>query len=187
MPMKKEMTLTELKKNLSSVSNTELIKILCHLYKNSDIAEKMINVAILGSDYEKRLLEQYKEKMDERFFPNDIVRTGFSLSWTKSLIGEFKKICTTDEHILDLQLYFVECGTDFTNTYGDINMKFYDSMCSVYHTVVEAVNKHENDYLYRKFEDRLYSIVKESRHIGWGFHDYVADQFLNIQWREETE
>lgn len=185
MPMKKEMTLTELKKHLSNVSAAELKKLLCHLYKNSDIAEKMINLAVLGSDYEENLLEQYKEKMYKVFFPNDIVRTGFSLSGAKSLIGEFKKIGVTDEHILDLQLYYVESGTDFTNTFGDIDMKFYDSMCSVYHMVVQAVNKYENDSLYQKFEDRLYRIVNETRGIGWGFHDYVSEQFLSILWREE--
>lgn len=185
MPMKKEMTLTELKRNLSNIDETEIKKLLCNIYKNSEIAEKMINVFILGSDYEEKLLDQYKEKMYKVFFPNDIMRAGFSLSWAKSLIGEFKKICTEKEYILDLQLYYVECGTDFTNTFGDIDMKFYDSMCSVYHTVIQAVNNHEDDHLYQQFEGRLYSIVKETGGIGWGYHDYVSEQFFSIPWREE--
>lgn len=108
-----------------------------------------------------------------------------SVFLAKSLISEFKKIVTTNENILDLQLYYVECGTAFTNTFGDIEMKFYDSMCSVYHRVVQAVNKHETDDLYRKFKERLYSIVCDTRNIGWGFHDYVTELFYSIPWREE--
>lgn len=185
MPKKKEMTINDLKKHLTEFNETELKKLLCHLYKNSDLAEKMINVFILGSVYEEKLLEQYKEKMYGVFFPDNIVRSGFSLSWAKSLISEFKKIVTSNEKILDLQLYYVECGTDFTNTFGDIDMKFYDSMCSVYHTVVQAVNKHENDDLYLKFKDRLYSIVYDTRNMGWGFHDYVSEVFNCIPWRAE--
>jgi len=183
--MKKEMTLTDLKRYLSNIDDTEIKKLICHIYKNSEMAEKMINVLILGSEYEEKLLNQYKEKMYKVFFPNDIMRAGFSLSWAKSLIGEFKKICTETEYVLDLQLYYVECGTDFTNTFGGIDMKFYDSMCSVYHTVIQAVNNHENDHLYQKFEGRLYSIVKETEGIGWGYHDYVSEQFFSISWREE--
>lgn len=184
MPMKKEMTLTDLKKKLSEMDYTELQKMICNIYKNSDMAEKMINVAILGSDYKEKLLKQYKEKMDNVFFPNDIVRTGFSLSWAKSLIGEFKKICQRQEYILDLQLYYVECGTDFTNTFGDIDMKFYDSLCSVYHTVIQAVMTCEDSSLYQQFADRLYSVVKGSEGIGWGYHDYVAEEFFSIPWLE---
>lgn len=96
MPIKKEMTMTELKRHLSNINDAELKKLLCHLYSNSDEAEKMMNVAIMGSNYEEKLLEQYKEKMYNIFFPNDIMRAGFSLSWAKSLISEFKKIGTTD-------------------------------------------------------------------------------------------
>ena len=185
MPMKKELTITELKRHLTELDEAGLKELLCHLYKKSDLAEKMINVFVLGSDYEEKLLEQYKEILYGMFFPKDIVRVGFSLSLAKSLINEFKKIGTSNESILDLQLYYVECGTDFTNTFGDIDMKFYDSMCSVYHMVVQAVNKHETDSLYRKLEDRLYSIVYDTRNIGWGFHDYVSELFYSIPWREE--
>ncbi len=48
----KEMNiLTELKRYLSDIDNTEMKKRLCDLYKNSDVVEKMINVFLLGSRY----------------------------------------------------------------------------------------------------------------------------------------
>mgnify|MGYP000896865649 CR=1 FL=1 len=185
--MKKDMTLTELKKRISEIDHAELKKLVCNLYKNSDMAEKMINAAILGDSYKERLLEQYKDKMFAVFFPKDIIRSGFSLSKAKSLISEFKNICSETEYILDLQLYYVECGTEFTNTFGDIDINFYNSMCKVYHTVIQAVNTQENDRLYQKFADRLYSIVTETDEIGWGYHDYVTDEFYNILWLEEEQ
>lgn len=89
--MKKEMSVMELKKKLSAMDKKDMEKLLCMLYKNSDMAERIINLTLLDEVYEDRLLKEYKEKMYGRFFPKDFMRVGFSLSWAKSVITEFKK------------------------------------------------------------------------------------------------
>ena len=182
--MKKEMTVSELKKKLAEMNKKDMEKLLCLLYKNCDEAEKIINLQLLDESYKEQLLIQYKEKMHDIFFPKNLMRIGFSLSLAKSVITEFKKICQDEVCLLDLQLYYVECGTDFTNTFGDINIKFYDSLCSAYHGVVMAVSNHTSDYLYRRFKDRLKTVVYDSSGIGWGFHDYIAEEYFNISWVE---
>ena len=183
--MKKLMSVPELKKRLSAVDNKDKDKLLCLLYKNCDMAEKIINLQLLDEDYAEKLVEEYKEKIYERFFPKDIMRAGFSLAWVKSVITEFKKICQIEEYLLDLKLYYVECGTEFTNTFGDIDMKFYNSLCSVYHEVVSAVTSCSDDRLYRKFEDRLRCVAYEADGIGWGFYDYLVEEYYSIPWVKE--
>lgn len=184
--MKKEMSAAELKKKMSEMDKKDMDKMLLLLYKNCDMAEKIINLYLLDETYADRLLEEYKEKMYKRFFPEDIMRVGFSLSWAKSVLTEFKRICKKEEFLLDLQLYYVECGTEFTNSFGDIDMKFYDSLCSVYHGVTVAIANCPTDQLYQRFGERLKCLLCNSDGIGWGFHDYLVQEYYSIPWvREE--
>lgn len=84
-----------------------------------------------------------------------------------------------------MQLYYVECGTEFTNTFGDIDMKFYDSLCRVYHGVTAAVAECSTDRLYQRFGERLKSVVHDSAGIGWGYHDYLVEEYHTIPWMED--
>ena len=87
--------------------------------------------------------------------------------------------------INDLQLYYVECGVEFTNTYGDINESFYSSMGNMYWTVIEAINKSDDRKLYETFADRLKAVIEETEDIGWGFYDGLCDSYYSLKWIEE--
>jgi len=178
--MKKEMTIPELKKKLSGLERKELEKMLCDLYKNCDQAEQIMNLQLLDEAYGKKLLGYYQNRMEMIFFPGDIVRYGFSVSMAKKVISDFKKVCQNKKLVLELKLYFAECGTEFTNMYGDIDAKFYDAICSVFHEIVNAVS--EDRELFEEWQSRLLGLVKDSRGTGWGFHDYLVEEYYNIPW-----
>lgn len=156
---------------------------LCDIYKNCEQAEQMLNLTLLDKIYGRKLLEQYQDKLDKIFFPYDIVRVGFSLSMAKKVLAEFKKVCRNIELVSELKLYFVECGTKFTNMYGDIDERFYNVVCDIYHDVIESVSG--DKILFQKWNDRLVNIVQESDGIGWGFHDYLVEKYYGIPWGEE--
>jgi len=40
-------------------------------------------------------------------------------------IKEFQKISSIPENIAELMLFYAEIGVEFTNTYGDIDEKFF--------------------------------------------------------------
>jgi hypothetical protein len=65
-------------------------------------------------------------------------------------------------------LFYVEVGVEYTNTYGDINEPFYNSMESMYKRAVEYIVENE---LQEEYEGRCRGIVKDASGIGWGFHD----------------
>ncbi|MDC7288172.1 hypothetical protein NXH76_10180 [Blautia schinkii] len=50
---------------------------------------------------------------------------------------------------------------------------------------MSAVTNCSDDLLYRKFEDRLRHIVYEADGIGWGFYDYLAEEYYSIPWVTE--
>ena len=183
--MKREMTIPELKKKLAGLDRKELEKMLCDVYKNSEQAEQIMNLALLDETYGDRLLEQYHDRLYKIFFPYDIMRTGFSLSMAKGVVSDFKKICQNIELISELKLYFVECGTEFTNMFGDIDERFYNMVGDAFHDVVKIVSQDKK--LFEKWSSRLIAVVQESDGIGWGFHDYLASEYYSIPWEEETE
>ena len=181
--MKREMTIPALKKRLAELERKELEKMLCDVYKNCDQAEQMLNLTLLDETYGKKLLEQYQEKLDKIFFPYDIVRVGFSLSMERKGLSDLKKGCQNIELIAELKLYFVECGTEFTNMYGDIDGSFYNVVCDMFCDVIKIVSGDRT--LFEKWNDRLVNIVQESDGIGWGFHDYLVEEYYGVPWVEE--
>jgi hypothetical protein len=179
----KYLTLSEIKKQLKQSEKDELIEMICTLYKSNENVKQMVNAKIMGEVFIGELLEDYKKKIKLIFFPKNNI-TLPSLSIAKKLISDFEKFA--DEiSVIDLMLYYVECGNEFTNTFGDINGPFYDSLCSVFGKFIEKLNCQESDLIYLKFKERIDSLVYSSSHIGWGYGDYISDKASEIIWNEE--
>ena len=71
-------------------------------------------------------------------------------------------------------LYYVECGVQFTNDYGDIGGAFYDSIGAMFDDVCKYINKESIESL---FKDRCETIVNNTKHIGWNFHDSLKASY----------
>ena len=177
---KKELTISALKKQLEGLERKELERLLCELYKFNEAAEQMINLRLLDEAYAQKLLEQYEERLYNIFFQDNLMRAGFSLRMAKSVVSDFKKICRNDELVLELKLYFAECGTEFTNMFGDIDEAFYNAVCSAFHDVAAAAA--EDERLFLKWGDRLKNIIGDMGGIGWGVYDYMEEEYMIIPW-----
>jgi len=67
---------------------------------------------------------------------------------------------------IDLMIYLVECGNQFTLEYGDISGPFYDALLSMYAKAVEGVaGLRESDA--EPFRKKLWELTKSSDGIGW--------------------
>ena len=176
----KKLTQAQIKKALSQMEKTELIDIICRLCKSSDEAKDQVNL-ILGNDsFVDDALVETKKKIRNQFFP----ARGFgklNLSKAKSDISAFKKICNDPVKLLELQLYYAECGIEFTNEYGDINENFYNSIGGMFEKVVKELIKTGNRDLIIEFEPKLKKAAEDTRYIGWGFGDWVRDSYSEIE------
>lgn len=176
--------LNELKKELKTLEQKELIQLISDVYKvNKDVQHYLSN-RFKGEEAIKDLYEKTKKIVENEFFPN----RGFAkmrLGVARDAISNFKKLSSDAGKTIDLMLYYVETGTKFTNTYGDIEGKFYNSMVSMYNKVVNECNKSEE--FYNIFKDRLYLIVSETDGIGWGYHDDICAIYYSLDWLEEDE
>lgn len=77
-------------------------------------------------------------------------------------------------------IYYVECGTEFTCAFGDIDETFYCSLESMFDDVLKLMN--DNGYS-REFNNRLDEIVRASSGIGWGYYDAIKDMW--DEWQQK--
>lgn len=164
------MGLKEVKSELSKLDKAALIKHISELYKKYTPVKEYFDFYV--NPDEKKILDKYKEKVTEGFFP----KRGFQLklSISRKAINDFRKLGTSYESLADLLLHFVENGVEFTNAYGDINESFYESVENTYSSALEIIEKNG---LTGSFKKRAYKIVTDSADTGWGFHDCLNDLF----------
>ena len=179
-----KLTLSVLKKELKQFEQKELIQLIAELYKLNDDVKQYVSNRFIGEEAILALYETTKKKINNEFFPE----RGFGkmrLKEAKSAISNFKKLAGDHEKTVDLMLYYVEVGTQFTNTYGDIDGPFYDSMISMYGKVTDACN--QDGALFHTFKERLYEVMEEARGIGWGYYDCLCDCYYSIEWTLEED
>lgn len=179
----KKLTEKALVKNLNTMNQEELVKIISDLFKTNKSVEAKLNLMILGDEYGSKLLEKYKKQLYKIFNPSNIVRTGFSLERAQRVLSDFEDICGSGRWYGDLALYFAECATDFTMSYGDINEKFYDALGDAYHDAVATAS--EDEKLYKLWKDRLEYVYHEFSGFGWGMDIYITEEYYSIPWLEE--
>ena len=172
------MKMTDLKKQLSLMEKEELVNLICRLYKGSTQSRDMLDIELCGNDAERQVVEECKKQISKSFLIQN-----FSLKSAKKVISDFKKICHNKENLAELMLYYVECGVEFTNTYGDINESFYYSIETMYRNFVNKINSFTDDSYYIKNKKRIDEVYYSSLDIGWGFGDEIEDIHNEIKWR----
>src|SRR5690606_23044504 len=153
--------INELKKHLNSLSKQQLEEEIITLVKTySELHEYYY--AKLNPDNEY-ILDKYKKIIEKEFSP----KSGAILRYPiiKKAIKEFGKITKDQDQIIDLMLFTVDCGVDFTLSFADIDHKFYHAISAIYEEAVRLIVKHEKD----DFIKWCHRLMSSSQEIGWGF------------------
>jgi hypothetical protein len=166
------MGLKEVKNELLSKDKKELVKQILELYKKYDTVKEYFDFYI--NPNEDELYKKYKEKVREGFYPKKGDQLKLSLS--RKAINDFRKLETSKEKLGELILYYVECGVEFTNDYGDINEAYY---ISIENAFVDSLKILADNNALEKYKDRAKKIVDDTDGIGWGFHDSLAETFYS--------
>lgn len=125
------------------------------------------------------VLETYRSKIVEQFFP----KRGFGklkLAEARKAIREYKKATGNIPGTAELLMSYVENGVEFTNQYGDIDERFYNSVESVLDELAALLRGAARQY-YPQFSARLARLEQKSDGIGWGFHDFIADVVCQLE------
>ena len=170
--MPKQLTISELKKELKIMNMSELNELILDLYKSSNQVKEILSSKFIGEAYLEEVLNTYKRKMLDEMYPKGYRTT--KLKNGKNLINDFKKFGDTGSN-LDLMLYYVELGVRYTYEYGSMNQAFYDGLCRGYGEFIELFDNEGTEDLYYKFNSRVDSLLSKTCDIGWGLGEYFMD------------
>ncbi|HEY5583179.1 MAG TPA: DUF6155 family protein [Ruminiclostridium sp.] len=173
--------LTEFKNIIKQQSREALMDLLTDSYKAIPQLKEYITAKYAGQDTMKQIFETYKNKVHDVFFPENM-KAQFKIGEARKAVSDFKKLCTDEIFVIDMMLYYVEMGVEFTNTYGDISESFYSSVENMYQSVIDSINKHKDSEIFNMLSWRLKAVVDDTSGIGWGFHDSLSDTHYEIKW-----
>ena len=96
----------------------------------------------------------------------------------KKAISDYTKAAGEPKGILELMVFFVETGTEFTVNTGGMDGVLYLALVRMYDKALDLVLTMDeetiNEY-YNRFED----MVTSTSNIGWGYHDALGEMFHN--------
>jgi len=167
--------ISDLKIYLNSLDEKTLKEEIIELFKLYPAVKEYFSLKICP-DHENELLDKYKKVVKNEFFPD----RGFGklrYSVMKKAVSDFKKIAKLPVNIAELMVFYVENGVAFTNTFGDIDKRFYNNILDMYESALEYIVAKN---LQKSYQTRLKGIVEEGNGIGWGFSDALTDLYYSF-------
>ncbi|MDR1606157.1 MAG: hypothetical protein LBS41_03485 [Streptococcaceae bacterium] len=181
--MAKALTLPQLKRQLKEMTHQELIDLISTLYKENKSTKDLINLKFQGDSFEEKVFEEYKEKAEKIIHPKrSRLGIGFDIKSLKALFKDYQKLNPKSVYLLELQAFYLEGGLEFTNTFGDIDMTFYNYLCTLYSNIVDTIfdeDEDEGEQLFQRFKERLASYIEQAD-FGWGVQEYFLDAYMEL-------
>ena len=165
----------EVRKYLETRDHADLVNDLVLFFGKFDGVKEFYSVQ-MGHGFSTELLDKYKAIIRNEFFP----ARGYGnarLSTARKAVTDYKKLSDNQLGLIDLMLFYVEMGVQFTNAYGDINESFYASMESMYESALKLIN---TGGLTDQYQARCRKIVTDTSAIGWGFHDELGMMYEEV-------
>lgn len=172
---------SDIRKSLLLLNQNELVAQIKDLYTMSDDNRRFLESRFAQDrDQGEAVLTDIKQEITDCFFgkrriSDDLPR----LRDARRLIRDYRKATKDIVNTLDLRLHYVETGTEFTNTYGDIDERFYNSLESMLVEFCEGVfSSPDPGQVYGQFNKRLVALRRAAYGVGWGYDD-VVQEILN--------
>lgn len=132
-----EMTISGLREKLLEADKEQLRELICQLYKHSEVSQQIIDSRFLGEGYGIRLAKETKQKLEQAFFPRG--KIDLSLTQAKELLRVFRKRCQNQRALIDVELYYVECGLDFMGMFGEVEGENKQVLLTIYASAVARI------------------------------------------------
>jgi hypothetical protein len=161
------------RQHLATCDKPALLALVKDLYDAAAGNRDFIHARCQAEDGGGAVLETYRSKIVEQFFPMH----GFGklkLGEARKAIRDYRKATRNVAGTAELLMTYVETGTRFTREYGDIDEPFYSSVESALDELA-ALLRGEARGMYPEFSDRLEDVGDMADGIGWGFGDNVGD------------
>ncbi|PRY21254.1 hypothetical protein CLV78_110129 [Aliiruegeria haliotis] len=166
----------DIKQIISGWSDKQLVGLVQDLYRLCPENAAFLNARLLQQSTPKQKLAPYKKRIRAAVSPKEPWKQKVRLSEGRKAISDFKKANGNVRDVLTLMTYYVQCGNDFTLEFGDIDERFYDSMCTMVRQITDRLLKEQDHQI---VDEILPSLEKEFKRIdgqmGWGYPDEFGD------------
>ena len=178
-----------IERRLDDMDKPELIELLRDLFKSSDTVRTFLAIRVLGGDGGETL-GKYRKRVVGHFFPARGIGK-LDLREARRSIREYQQATSDLAGTIELLLTYVETGTQFTNTYGDINESFYSSLDSALIEMADLLCEPAGHALYPGLQPRLAKLAGAASGIGWGYGDAVHETLAQLdadsgEWAEHN-
>lgn len=159
---------------INSLSDKQLKSLIKDIYDQVPASQQFIEARFSSPQDAKK---SYKEIIEYAVIPPMTKNSKIDLRAGKKAISDYFKATNDALGRIDLMIFYVECGTQFTLEYGDVYESFYDSMVSVF---AEAITKLQalGAKALKDHEPRLRKLVDDTKGMGWGYHDDLGDHYF---------
>jgi hypothetical protein len=85
-------------------------------------------------------------------------------------VEAYKKSGGSLFNIIELTVFFLECGTHFSSDFGgDIGEEFYEVLENTYEDVLKKLKKSDDKNLFDNFAPRLKALIENGKESDWGY------------------
>jgi len=166
-------TWSDVKKVISNFGHEELVNLITDLYHLSSDNKNFLHTRFsLGEDP----LRPYKKIIKDCLYPDVMHDKPLRIAQAKKAVSQYEKAIGETKGLVELMLYFVECGNRFTVDYGDINEDFYLALVRMYDKTIDTLFSLDEDTI-QVYQSRFSEIMESSSGIGWGYHDDLCDLY----------
>ena len=163
----------DIEKIVSQFDNNQLTELIHDLYRlSSGNKDFFFTRFSIGKDP----LSKYKKIIQNSIHPYLENGETLKIGEATEAVNRYSKAVDNPLGEAELRVFYVECGNNFTLSYGDIDEDFYDEMLEMYEyaidTVLELPPKERE-----AFKIRLQKIMESASGIGWGYYDGLCDLY----------
>lgn len=164
-------TWTSLKPKLAEKDHAALLRLVADLFSLNEDNRRFITTRYSGSSNN---MAPYRKIISDSLYPDVVENEPIKLAAGKKAISDYFKATKDKVGQLELMVYYLETGNQFTLDYGDITESFYSSLESMLDRILSALKKQPED-MNGQYLPRLRSVVESAKGIGWGYYDYMSN------------
>ncbi|MBO0451652.1 MULTISPECIES: hypothetical protein [Enterococcus] len=172
-----EMTISGLRDKLYKADNDQLIELLCQVYKHSEVAQQIVDSRFLGDDYGMRLAKTTNQRLEKAFFPHGEIDR--SLVKAEELLRKFRKSCQNQRALIDVELYFVECGLDFVGIFGE-SEGIKELLIMSYASAVARILEDDSQMYFQIYFARCNQIIDMAKDFTSEFSQNMLDVYCQL-------
>ena len=170
---KKTPSWIDVKRNIKGFNADQLLDLAGDLYRLSANNKEFFHTRFSLSEDP---LKSYKRIIQDAIHPYLEGNETLDIGRAEDAIERYSKAIDDVKGETELMVFFVECGNNFTLSYGDIDDDFYDAVLSMYEKAI--LNVAELSPKDREiFKERLHEIMDSASGIGWGYYDRLRDSY----------